>query len=502
MDEELGTYETSEELSPEIKTHMEKLREFCRVCGEPRAIGTRNPIPKEKYSDVFSEVYGIDVAKEDKQIYPPYVCFNTCRRSLDKDVQRLKTVHQKKSGSGGGIEPKTVKFNFEAHELSIQSEGQCPICKLRRSPRKQKRTSGDAELNFPTRSDGVASAKKMLEYTIETEHGSSPSEASENIEITSYPVEKFENTEYAELLVCVVCLGVPSELVMTTCSHMFCHNCILHWCKNRGVCPHCHECLDPETDIGPVRMLPLQLWSVLQIKCCFEINGCKETFGLSDTQKKSMQDHEKVCTFKTQQLSAKARKPRLNKKPLFEVNRRYVKNERLQPLIKEIDNFCTYHHENKLDTLFFLLDSELRATDDKNRADQLRNLWKNKPSLSGDECLAIRTETLLTKGMYTRQYNILKEKGESVFVTPYALDKAEKEFMPWCVDYVLERNGEILVNHKKTEEGSPIDIMDNFKDSSSHWHKPNMYGVRFLYADAVAKSLEELTPFCFKKQKS
>ena len=28
MDEELGTYETSEELSPEIQTHMEKLREF------------------------------------------------------------------------------------------------------------------------------------------------------------------------------------------------------------------------------------------------------------------------------------------------------------------------------------------------------------------------------------------------------------------------------------------------------------------------------------------
>ena len=125
----------------------------------------------------------------------------------------------------------------------------------------------------------------MLEYTTETEHGSSSSEASENIEITSYPVEKLENTEYAELLVCVVCLGVPSEPVMTTCSHMFCHNCILHWCKNSGVCPHCHECLDPETDIGPVRMLPLQLWSVLKIKCCFEINGCKETFGLSDTQK-------------------------------------------------------------------------------------------------------------------------------------------------------------------------------------------------------------------------
>ena len=144
----------------------------------------------------------------------------------------------------------------------------------------------------------------------------------------------------------------------------------------------------------------------------------------------------------------------------------------LQPLLRKF--FCTYHHENKLHTLFFLLDSELRATDSKNRADQLRNLWKNKPSLSGDECLAIRTETLLTKGMYTHQYNILKEKGESVVVTPYALDKAEKKFMPWCVDYVLERNGEILVNHKKAEEGSPLNIMDSFKDSSSHWHKPDM----------------------------
>ena len=71
MDEELGTYETSEELSPEIKTHMEKLRKFCHVCGEPRAIGTRNPIPKEKYSDVFSEVYGIDVAKEDNKFIHP-----------------------------------------------------------------------------------------------------------------------------------------------------------------------------------------------------------------------------------------------------------------------------------------------------------------------------------------------------------------------------------------------------------------------------------------------
>ena len=35
--------------------------------------------------------------------------------------------------------------------------------------------------------------------------------------------------------------------------------------------------------------------------------------------------------------------------------------------------------------------------------------------------------------------------------------------------------------------------MDNFKNSSSLWHKPDIYGVRFSCADAVAKSLEKLT---------
>ena len=110
---------------------------------------------------------------------------------------------------------------------------------------------------------------------------------------------------------------------------------------------------------------------------------------------------------------------------------------------------CTQHHESKVNTLFFMLESELRSLDNKNRADQLRKLWGSRPGLSAEEGLAIRIETLLTKSMYNRQYSLLKQKGETVFVTPYALDKAENLFMPWYLDYILEQNGQIVVKEGK-----------------------------------------------------
>ena len=78
----------------------------------------------------------------------------------------------------------------------------------------------------------------------------------------------------------------------------------MHWCKNSGVCPHCHECLDPETGIGPVRMLPLQIWSVLKIKCCSEINGCKETFGLTDSQKNPCKIMRRYAHSKSKKIKA------------------------------------------------------------------------------------------------------------------------------------------------------------------------------------------------------
>ena len=79
----------------------------------------------------------------------------------------------------------------------------------------------------------------MLEFEAETAaENMSSSEVTEDIEITSYPPERFDNREYAGLLTCAVCHAVPSEPVMTNFNHMFCcKSCVTHWHANSGICP-------------------------------------------------------------------------------------------------------------------------------------------------------------------------------------------------------------------------------------------------------------------------
>ena len=70
--------------------------------------------------------------------------------------------------------------------------------------------------------------------------------------------------------------------------------------------------------------------------------------------------------------------------------------------------------------------------------------------------------------MYERQYKTLKVKRESVFANPHAVNKMEKKFMPWHIDYTSEKDLKIILEHFKTEEGTPIDIMRDFGSSVSH----------------------------------
>ena len=135
--------------------------------------------------------------------------------------------------------------------------------------------------------------------------------------------------------------------------------------------------------------------------------------------------------------------------------------------------FAVFIMKAKIDALFFMLNSEL-TTIDKNKAKQLRNLWTSEThGLSVEGCLAIRIDTLLTKNMYEHQYKTLKVKGESVFGNP----QMEKKIMPWHVDYTLEKDSKIILEHSKTEEGAPIDVMHDFGSSVSHICKPKMCGV-------------------------
>ena len=97
------------------------------------------------------------------------------------------------------------------------------------------------------------------------------------------------------------------------------------------------------------------------------------------------------------------------------------------------------------------------------------------------------------KHVRTPVQNIESER-EPVFANPHAVNQMEKKFMPWHVDYTLEKDSKIILEHSKTEEGAPIDVMHDFGSSVSHIYKPRMCGVRFYYPDAIAKSVEEITP--------
>ena len=120
------------------------------------------------------------------------------------------------------------------HALSITSKGECRVCPLRRSPRKKTRTEAEILVN-QSRVQGESSsssssipgpsAQRKLDFLPTSEQISSenarPSAAvNEGIKVTSYPLERFENGDFAELVFCVICLGVPSDSCITTYNHI------------------------------------------------------------------------------------------------------------------------------------------------------------------------------------------------------------------------------------------------------------------------------------------
>ena len=177
--------------------------------------------------------------EDNEEVHPPFICRDSCHKTLQADISSMKAFKQKKKGSGSKKPSKVIRGDFEPHELSITSKGECRICSLRRSPRKKARTEAEILVN-ESRCQGESSssssipgpsAQKKLDFLptseqISNESTRPSSTVSKGIKITSYPLERFENGDFAELVFCVICLGVPSDPCITTCNHIFCKNCI------------------------------------------------------------------------------------------------------------------------------------------------------------------------------------------------------------------------------------------------------------------------------------
>jgi hypothetical protein len=150
--------------------------------------------------------------------------------------------------------------------------------------------------------------------------------------------------------------------------------------------------------------------------------------------------------------------------PLYSTKRKYIKQKRLHEVIKNVDDFCNSHNEDKLDVLFIMLKQSLEDKKD-NRAIEIDNLWHGKSrTLTSEECLALRVDTLQSKENYKSQYHFLKEKGCNTFCSPYELDKVEKEFLPQNVRYCVESDffghGDIYHTPAKNQKATKTKLYD------------------------------------------
>ena len=81
-------------------------------------------------------------------------------------------------------------------------------------------------------------------YEVENVEAQGSGSKFDNVEIASFPLELCEPEHLASILLCSVCMGVPSSPVLKQCEHIFCDGCIKTWLENAGACPCCRLVLD------------------------------------------------------------------------------------------------------------------------------------------------------------------------------------------------------------------------------------------------------------------
>nr|XP_045605296.1 uncharacterized protein LOC123762677 isoform X1 [Procambarus clarkii]XP_045605297.1 uncharacterized protein LOC123762677 isoform X1 [Procambarus clarkii]XP_045605298.1 uncharacterized protein LOC123762677 isoform X1 [Procambarus clarkii] len=191
------------------------------------------------------------------------------------------------------------------------------------------------------------------------------------------------------------------------------------------------------------------------------------------------------------------------KQSLISLTAKYIRQDRLKPLIAHIDKFCQLHKEDKIDAMFFLLMQTLRDAGDRSRETLILDVWCKKNnvgmSLTEEECLAKRIMLKQTKDQYRKEYSYYKEKLEkSVLKPPFIIDRLEKTYFPEHLEYFVTDGelGPVVYQHEKSTHPSYFTISDcqdaNGKGDNA---RASVMGVRWRYFDAVAKTLEELSHF-------
>ncbi|MPC35970.1 hypothetical protein E2C01_029410 [Portunus trituberculatus] len=188
------------------------------------------------------------------------------------------------------------------------------------------------------------------------------------------------------------------------------------------------------------------------------------------------------------------------KQSLCSVNAKYIRQDRLKPLISHIDKFCQVHKEDKIDVMFFLLIQALKDANDRARENLVTDIWCKKNnigvSLTDEECLAKRILLKQTKEQYRKEYCYYKDKlDKSVLKPPFIIDRLEKTYFPEHLDYFVTdgKAGPMIYQHEKSTHPSHFNITEVPESKADAGRGSSVVGARWHYFDAVAKTLEELS---------
>lgn len=478
-----------------LHAHFEKLQFFCRVCGEVR-VQKRNFLVSEHLADL-STFLALDVSNDHQEIHPQVMC-RPCWQRIER-IKKLKFKH-KTVKLPSGFTP----FNWEPHV-----EPKCAVCDfhLRRSPRKPTPSKSPSRKLFkrPVDEAGNADAlsRKKLCFETFTHTGGLHSVAFDTSPLNRQTPKDLISSLPTDLLVanpiigihisCSLCGNVPLHPCTIACKHLYCKRCIDVWLTHNSVCNACHEPTDV-TEVIDATTGMQAVYDIISTKCVYREQGCIVILPLSQYA-----NHVKQCPCKptqTTEPTANRRSFWKSKTPLSELKKSYVKNCRLATIIKQMDEFCSTHHESKLDVLYFLIIDELQALGDTEKVTIVKKMRDDviTHSLSSQESLAMRVDLLQSKSQYKKQYQLLKDKGDNIMATPYQVDKEEATYMAPAAEYQVIAEPHTDIYASMTGESKPVDIMEGFDTKIRDYPVPNCKGVRWHYADAVAKTLEEIDP--------
>lgn len=220
-------------LNGEEDFHKERLKAFCRRCGDPFDQNSNNrhiPQPAIKFTKEILQIDNLDITSDNEYTYPPFLC----RRCVAK-VERFKKGKNKNQPKFPGDQGKY--FVFKTHSENFLSKGTCSKCSYsqRQSPRKRAVLKENS-----TVSQGKKAKKQLFESstseaglstssqkTVSDNEPSTEAGTLDNIELIGIHLDRFVERDFAQIFQCTVCLDIPTNaVILAGCRHVFCDSCI------------------------------------------------------------------------------------------------------------------------------------------------------------------------------------------------------------------------------------------------------------------------------------